>query len=406
MADLAAATPKIGTSGLPASIRTQYISKYVEGALMSRLYDQFATAIGADMAQLSKGSSVTVPFLSGIAPTTQVISETAEVTPVVLRDANVTVTPTSRGNAILWSEKLSLQTFTDYTAKAFERVGQNMMESIDLVAQTVALTGKWNRSPAARASLDAGTAAHRLSRQTFVNAAVMLTTLKVPSYLTPRGRKWTAIMHPHAFADLMNDAVILAVGEYQDAGMVLNNELGELSGFKVVVSPYAKVFWGAGAARTAGELVATTTTAAINAMANVIPVTAATNIALGMRLHVGTTETGDTHQELNESCIVSAINGLNITVIGEAENGGFKYDHASGVSVKSNDSVYPVAFGGPESLGKVYDTTIGEYGTIVGPEKGGILKQWTSLGWKWYGNYGIVAESRLLRAEVASSIDA
>lgn len=404
MADLAAASPKIAVATLSNSVRTRYVNKYVEGALLARVYDQLASPVGTDMSELAKGSSVTVPFLSGIAPSTQVISETAEITPVVLRDATVTVTPVSRGNAILWSEKLSLQTYTDYGAKAFEKVGQNMMESIDLVAQTAALTGSLTKSPAARASLDAGTAGHRISRSAFNNAALILTNMKVPQYVTPRGRKWVAVMHPFVYNDLLADSVILAVGEYQDAGLILNNELGELAGFKLVVTPWAKVFWGAGANNA--SVVATTLAADVNALATTIVVAANTNIAVGQRLHIGTVETAGTHYATNESVIVSAIDTVNISIIGEGENGGLKYDHSTGAAVRNADSAYPVVFGGPESLGKVYDTTVGEYGKIVGPNKGGILEQWTSLGWKWYGGYGIVAQNRILRSEFSSSMDA
>lgn len=404
MADLAAATPKIAVATLSNSVRTRYVNKYVEGALLARIYDQLASPVGTDMSELAKGSAVTVPFLSGIAPSTQVISESNEITPVVLRDATVTVTPVSRGNAILWSEKLSLQTYTDYGAKAFEKVGQNMMESIDLVAQTAALTGSLTKSPAARASLDAGTAGHRISRSAFNNAALILTNMKVPQYVTPRGRKWVAVMHPFVYNDLLADSVILAVGEYQDAGLILNNELGELAGFKLVVTPWAKVFWGAGADNA--SVVATTLAADVNALATTIVVAANTNIVVGQRLHIGTEETAGTHYATNESVIVSAIDTVNISIIGEGENGGLKYDHSTGAAVRNADSAYPVVFGGPESLGKVYDTTVGEYGKIVGPNKGGILEQWTSLGWKWYGGYGIVAQNRILRSEFSSSMDA
>ena len=403
MADLAAATPKIGTSTLANSIRVQYVSKYVEGAMLARIYDQMASPVGADMSELAKGSAVTVPFLSGIAPSTQVISETAEITPVVLRDATVTVTPVSRGNAILWSEKLTLQAYTDYGAKAFEKVGQNMMESIDLVAQGAALKGALKMSAVARASLDSGTAGHHLTRAAFQTASLTLLNMKVPQYVTPRGRRWTAIMHPFAYNDLLADAVILAIGEYQDASMILNGELGELNGFKLVVTPWAKVFWGAGAANASP--VATTLDGAVTALATTIKVAANANIVAGMRLHIGTAETGDTHYGDNESVLVASTPaGVDVDIIGEGENGGLKYDHATGVAVRNADAVFPVAFGGPESLGKVYDTTVGEYGKIVGPTKGGILEQWTSLGWKWYGGYGIVAQNRLMRGEYSSSM--
>jgi hypothetical protein len=57
-------------------------------------------------------------------------------------------------------------------------------------------------------------------------------------------------------------------------------------------------------------------------------------------------------------------------------------------------------FGGPKSLAKVYQPSVGEFGMPVGPKKDGILDQFWTLGWKFYGQYGIISQNRILRAEV------
>ena len=36
----------------------------------------------------------------------------------------------------------------------------------------------------------------------------------------------------------------------------------------------------------------------------------------------------------------------------------------------------------------------------------GMLNQWISRGWKWYGAYARPIENRLVRGEYASSLDA
>ena len=280
-----------------------------------------------------------------------------------------------------------------------------MMTSVDLLAMAAAVSGAFSKSVVARSSLDAGTASHRLTKQTFVNASVMLSAMKVPDAVTPRGRRWISVLHPFAYQDLMQDTVILAVGEYQDASMILNFELGEVNGFSLVVTPWAKVFWGAASANASA--INTTITADANALSTSITVAANTNMAVGMRMMIGpAVETASTYYPTNESVIISSIVSNTIGVIGEGENGGLRYDHSAAELVKNTDSVYPTVFGGPESLAKVYDTEVGEYGQIVGPLKDGLAQQFTSLAWKWYGAYGLIANNRILRSEVSSSMEA
>jgi N4-gp56 family major capsid protein len=392
------------TSNTSNSIRTQYLADYVKGAMKRRVYDQLASPVGADMSELKKGSSVTVPFLSSLAPSTQTISETVDITPVNFLDTTATITPTSRANAVIVSEKLLNTAYTDFNARYYKELGDNMMESIDYLAMEAAVTGGLTRSAIARASLDAGTATHLLKKSSFSNASITLAAMKVPMFESSRGGRWMSILHPFAYADLMADSIILAVGEYQDKDVVLNWELGELNGFKLIVSPWAKMFWGAGADNTTN--VATTLAAATKALDTTLTVASATGIAAGQRIAIGTEETGSTLYETNESVVVKSIASTTVTVIGEGENGGMRFAHASGTAFRNADNVAPVVFGGPESLAKVYDTTVGEYGQIVGPKKDGLADQFTSLAWKWYGNYDIIAENRLLRSEVSVSLDA
>ena len=150
-------------SSVSNSIVTQYIPNYLSGVMPARLYDQFAMPVGKDPDLLQKGETIQVNYLSKLAPATATISEATDVTPVRFRDSTATVSPTSRANAIQDSERLLIRAYTDYAAKRFERIGENMMESVDLLAQAAALQGTQVIRGAARASLDAGTAGHLLS---------------------------------------------------------------------------------------------------------------------------------------------------------------------------------------------------------------------------------------------------
>lgn len=398
------------TGNLTNSLRTQYIETYQDAAKLEQIYDQFATPAGKNMSELEEGTAVQIPFISDMTPGTTVISESTDVTPQQLRDAVATITPTSRGEALQWSEAVDIRTYTDYARARMEVLGKNMQESVEILAWTAALQGGNVFRAAARASLDAGTAGHRLTDVVISELETLLMTLKSPPFKMGNGeRKWAALMHPAVFHDLRQAANILAVGQYQQGRIVLNFELGEVGPFKLVVTPWAKVFGAAGADN--GSNAATTIAAsatANRALDKQIEVASATNITAGDWLTIGTEETGNTFYPTNERVRVSAdySSGTTIDIIGEGANGGLRFDHAVGAAVRNADSVYPVVFGGPMSLAKVYATEVGEFGDIVGPKTQGLLDQFTSIGWKFYGGYGRWAESYILRGEFASSLEA
>jgi hypothetical protein len=152
--------------------------------------------------------------------------------------------------------------------------------------------------------------------------------------------------------------------------------------------------------------IATTVNADVDELSTSFVVAAAGAIAAGMRLMLGTIETAGTLYPTNEWVYVTGIVGTTVSIIGQGPNGGLRYAHAAGETVSNKDNVMPVVFGGPQSLGKVYDTEIGEFGQLVGPKKVGLADQWTTMAWKFYGGYGIVAENRILRGEYSLSLDA
>src|SRR3972149_5022198 len=123
------------TSNLTNSVRTQYLDIYHEAADFQRVYDICAVAAGKPygegMNALEKGSSIQLNFLSDLAIATSNISQVADLNPATLRDATASVTPVSRANAIQWSQQLDIQNYTNYAASRFQKIGKNMMESVD-----------------------------------------------------------------------------------------------------------------------------------------------------------------------------------------------------------------------------------------------------------------------------------
>jgi hypothetical protein len=303
---------------------------------------------------------------------------------------------------------LEIQTYTDYGESRYDRIGENASESIDLLAQIAALQGTNVLRPAARASLDAGTTTHRLTDSELVKIDSRLQGMKCPYYVDPvTGVKtWVAIMHPDVYHDLRLSTNILAVGAYQRPEIVMNWEVGMIGSFRLIVTAWAKVFGGAGA--DAASSVATTLSGAHTALTKTLTVAAGTNIAAGQQLTIGTEETGNTFYPTNERVWVddSYTSGTSVPIIGEGDNGGLRYDHDSGAAVRNADNAYPVAYGSPMSLAKLFAPQVGEFGEVVGPKRTGLVDQFASIGFKFYGGYGRWTESWLVRGEYASSMQA
>jgi len=394
------------TTELNDSLRAQYVEDYLGAAAPIWLYSQLASGavFSRSQSELFRGTSVVLPYLNDLEPVTGTISQVYDVTPVQLSDGTVSVTPTSRINAITDSELLLMQTYTPYASARFKKLGENMVESVDLHAQNIALQGGNVYRPAARASLNSG--ANEISITAFDDVMGDFMSSHAPGWETPNGKQHVVIMPPYMWSDLRTSTVILAIGEYQNQSILLNNELGSVGNFRIVVSPWAKTFYGAGADN--GTAIATTVaTTAIAPGDTSFTVASGTSIAVGMLFNVGTEETGDTHYATNEQVKVKSISGTTVGAIGQGPNGGFRFAHAIGVAVNNNDSVGTAVFGGNESLALIHATEMGNgrYGTIVGPKKQGYADQFVSLAWKWYGAVGRIAENRLVRGEFSLGRD-
>lgn len=395
------------TGNLTNARWAKYLPEYIRAAMFERTYDFYASeAVVPDerMADLYRSSSINLNFASDMEPGEDTIPESLDVPSSAIRDATFQITPTSRYGLIEASELLMNSAGTNYAEERFYILGKNHAETVDLVAKNKAVTGGAVVRAAARTSLDAGTAGHLLSRAAFMQAASDLMTKKVAPFMNVGRPMWMATLPPYALDDLINDTPILTTGEYQKASIVLANELGELGRFKLAVTPWAKTFFGGGAANASA--IETTLNGAVNALAKTIVVAADTNIDVGDWVMIGTHETGDTHYATNERVQVIGVATTTLTISGEGANGGLRFDHASGEAVSNDDNVGTVVFGGPKSLAKVYDPNTGEYGEVLPPERVGALKHIYQLGWKWYGQYERWNESWLLRKEVAFGRDA
>ena len=400
------------TGNLANSIRTQYVADYLDRVYSQRLYDQIASPVGGiSPEQAIQGSAVQVPYLSSMNITTTTISQTADMTPQILYDAVASTSVTSRGEALQWAEALDIEVYTDYAQRRIAKIADNAAESLELVAINAAVNGSFVERAAARASLDAGTASHRASDSIFRKMHGRLLSLRVPGFINEQmeANVWAAIMHPFVFHDISESGNVDAIGTYQDMGIHLNFELAQVGPFRLLVSPNAKVFFGAGLAN-ANTFVTSlaTATSPLNVAFTLTDTPTNATGCFNVPFTIGTLETSTTLYPTNEQIMISS--AVTDTVcddfVGIGENGGLRFAHSASSTIVNSDSVYTIVFGGPESLYKVYAPSVGEFGDIVGPKTSGLAEQFSSVAWKWYGNYGRLTENRILRGEFSTSYEA
>jgi len=277
------------------------------------------------------------------------------------------------------------------------------MELVDFKAMEAALGGSLVYRYAARSSLDAGNTLHHATDSRFASIAARLSHFNCPGWEGEgRPTSWAALTDHFVLNDIAQGDHVVNVAQYQDGGMVLNNEVGRLHQFRLVASGYAKILYGAGVDNSSAS--ATTLSSAVARLAKTIVVGANTNLAVGDLINIwNAEETASTFYPDNERVQIGAISGTTLTIVGEGENGGLRWAHAAGKSVNNADSAHIITFAGPSSLAKIYAPSIGEFGELVGPLLQGLAQQWTSFAWKWFGGYGRPSENWLFRGEFSVS---
>jgi carbon monoxide dehydrogenase subunit G len=286
-------------------------------------------------------------------------------------------------------------------------VGQLASETIDSLARRAATEGNvvvyGDGSISARSSLDLGTAGHRLTADTFayVNA--------LTGHWAHGADSMFAVVDDFQYMDLLwtsgNKLIEKALYSKGSDDVLYNFEAGQLAGFRIVRSAWAKSFYGAGAANAS----AVSTTIAASATANIggartIEVAANTNIVAGMWLTVGTLQTSTESDAtiITEPVQVASVSSTTITVNGRGPGGGLMYDHAVGATVKNSDTAHCAVFGSKESL-IVEFGEYGRYGMTGAPFQDGNARQWTTYWLKYFGNYGRHDETKLVRVETSAS---
>ena len=350
-------------------------------------------------------SSLRIPSYHKLLPAATTRSEVTDISPVQMKDSQVTIAPSLYGNAVQLSLKVQKDASKDVFQIAAQLVAENAAESIDYVARSIAIAGRafelGNGS-----SRDAVNADGAMTPGMLFNAAGYLASApKLDGGLNQPtiGGGLAAIMRNAVIADLAENSSIILLGQYRDAApeTVLMGEVGShVSGIRLIVSDFAKIFHGAGSSFTCstGNLsnaaVAGNTTVAVGT---------ALSSGTGTYLCLGTRETTANGEKTNSETIYTPAVSSAMSIVGGAPNGGLVYDHSSATPLGGHNQVHAVVVFGAKSLMKVHDAAIGSNPQLLPPKVDGLLDQWDSAQWRWYGGFGRWAENRLYRMEVGSN---
>jgi N4-gp56 family major capsid protein len=204
------------------------------------LFDQAADVQATNQAM--PGSSVIFTIFNELAVATSTLSETADLTPATMGDANVTVTLAEYGNTVATTAKLRGTAFLDVDATAANLIGYNAGNSIDTVVQAdlgagtnVAYATGGAAVPTSRESVkvDAILTANDIRKQT--------AALRSANVATFNGY-YMGYIHPDVSYDLRREtgnAAWNAPHINVDTAGIYNGEIGTFESVRFIETPRA-----------------------------------------------------------------------------------------------------------------------------------------------------------------------
>lgn len=401
------------------SIQGQLLTAdYIMAMRKNYIYSQAPLAYSPPQAVIAAGnraSSIAIPVHFELVPAVTAISQTADVTPVTVPDAIVSVSADMYGNVVQLAQKLEITATPDVRRIAAEQIARNAAESIDYLARTQAIAAPaqvLGGDATARSALSAASSTDEIRYANFVDAKVFLDGARAPK-IGGAMAGYACIVHPAVSADVLEDGTVILLAEYQKADMLLNGEIGtHMAGVRLIESNNAKVYHGSGSSIGAAFPTTNLSTACSPGDTAIYINTGNASAVVGYYFSVGTQESSTAgEQKDTETVLLSGLNSSaaasasTLQIVGGGANGGLLYAHASGVALYNNYQVHATVFMGAESLIKVYTTDegMGPDGIVYPPERTGLLKQWQSFGWKVYTGFGRVAGNRIFVVEHAAS---
>ena len=207
------------------------------------LFDAVADVM--PVAQSMPGSSVKFTIFNDLAAATSTLTETDDVTPVVMGDSQVEVTLAEYGNAVNTTAKLRGTSFLDVDSAAANVVGYNAGISIDSVIRdvlaggtNVVYGGGGSTTPTARNEIEASDIIEANDIRKVVAA------LRKANAVSFNGM-YMGYIHPDVSYDLRKETGVASWRDphvYSDPANIYNGEVGAFEGVRFIETPRAKIF--------------------------------------------------------------------------------------------------------------------------------------------------------------------
>lgn len=395
---------------LTNSVVTKYERQYyITGAKRPGVWAQFIKWQPPLTENGGNGSSVNFPIYSDQDLVDNALPEDEDITPSIISDGNVAVTPDEWGKVFAISKKSRLQSRTNLNEVMGDLLARNREKSVDRVlrrascgygasrpSQTLHIDGS-----ATMASLTANSGTDTVTYAFLMELAAQAASMDIEPF---EEAGFLAIIPPLLALDLKLLTEWKSVGYYQDKMNIYGavDKPFSMAGITFVPSNLGRIYLGSGTALQS----ATTLSAAANQDATTVVVASATGLSVGDYITIGTVETESVSPGVNlEQVLITGVSGTTLTIQSRGRNDGFglRFNHASGESVVEAYNVGAIPLIGKESLIGVYASEAGQYGipTFVDGTLD-TLKRMKYYGWWWYGGVGAV-QQRVMLGKVALS---
>lgn len=253
-------TGTTGTGQVSNLVQTAY-DRLVEHSLRSEpLFRNFADKRPVQVTGPS--GTVTLQFYSDMAPATAPLTENVDPDAVALGNTTtVNVSLAEYGNVGMTTRKLELVSLSDVDVELADQIAWNMVNSLDVVAQTAGFSGKaalaYTNVSGTATALTAGstvaadgtgTTTSTIAAGNVLNSALIrtgVTKLRAGNVQPRKGSLYACVLSPEASADLRTETGAAAWRDphnYSAAGNIWNGEIGSYEGAFFVESP--RVFSG------------------------------------------------------------------------------------------------------------------------------------------------------------------
>ena len=206
------------------------------------LFDQAADVQASN--QTMPGSSVIFTIFSELATATTPLTETSDVDPVAMGDANVTVTLAEYGNTINTTAKLRGTAFLDVDAAAANLIGYNAGNSMDVIVRevlaggtNVVYGGGGSTAPSSRVTVQAEDIIE-------ANDVRKVTAALRGANVSPWNGYYIGFIHPDVSYDLRREtgnASWNAPHVNMDTANIYTGEIGTFESVRFIETPRTKV---------------------------------------------------------------------------------------------------------------------------------------------------------------------